>query len=130
MASSNVIATHIAPKRYRVNGLSDLVKYVKIWFSLTRIFWYRRFCPYTGKHQRKHAFGDFLHRVMQWKFPTLYWEVFTQFKLMTISFICPVSRADTGSKLNVHQTFRRRPRRLPHVLCTLSLRPVSTGSLF
>ena len=34
---------------------------------------------------------------------------------------------DTGRKLNVHKTFRRRPGRLLKVLCTFSLRPVSTG---
>ena len=34
---------------------------------------------------------------------------------------------DTGRKLNVHKTFKRRPGRLPNVLCTFSLRPVSTG---
>ena len=32
---------------------------------------------------------------------------------------------DTGRKLNVHKTFRRRPRRLLNVLCTFNLRPVS-----
>ena len=37
---------------------------------------------------------------------------------------CPV---DTGRKLNVHQTFRRRPGRLQNVLCTFNVRPVSTG---
>ena len=36
-------------------------------------------------------------------------------------------RVDTGRKLNVHKTFRRRPGRLLNALCTLSLRPVSTG---
>ena len=36
---------------------------------------------------------------------------------------------DTGRKLNVHKTFRRRPGRLLNVLCTLNLRPVSTGEL-
>ena len=35
--------------------------------------------------------------------------------------------ADTGRKLNVHKTFRKRPGRLLNVLCTLNLRPVSTG---
>ena len=35
---------------------------------------------------------------------------------------------DTGRKLNVHKTFRRRPGRLLNVLCTLNLRPVSTGN--
>ena len=34
---------------------------------------------------------------------------------------------DTGRKLNVHRTFRKRPGRLLNVLCTFSLRPVSTG---
>ena len=34
---------------------------------------------------------------------------------------------DTGRKLNVHKTFRRRPGRLLNVLCTLNLRPVPTG---
>ena len=33
---------------------------------------------------------------------------------------------DTGRKLNVHKTFRRRPGRLLKVLCTFNLRPVST----
>ena len=31
---------------------------------------------------------------------------------------------DTGRKLNVHKTFRKRPL---NVLCTFNLRPVSTG---
>ena len=35
--------------------------------------------------------------------------------------------ADTGRKLNVHKTFKRRPGRLLNVLCTFNLRPVSTG---
>ena len=35
--------------------------------------------------------------------------------------------ADTGRKLNVHKTFRRRPGRLLNVLYTFNLRPVSTG---
>ena len=34
---------------------------------------------------------------------------------------------DTGRKLNVHKTFRRRPGRLLNILCTFNLRPVSTG---
>ena len=34
---------------------------------------------------------------------------------------------DTGRKLNVHKTFRRRPGRLLNVLCKFNLRPVSTG---
>ena len=34
---------------------------------------------------------------------------------------------DTGHKLNVHKTFRRRPGRLLNVLFTFNLRHVSTG---
>ena len=36
---------------------------------------------------------------------------------------------DTGRKLTVHKTFKRRPGRLLNVLCTISLRPVSTGNV-
>ena len=34
---------------------------------------------------------------------------------------------DTGRKLNVHKTFRKRPGRLLNVLCTFNLRPVFTS---
>ena len=34
---------------------------------------------------------------------------------------------DTGRKLNVHKSFRRRPGRLLNILCTFNLRPVFTG---
>ena len=34
---------------------------------------------------------------------------------------------DTGRKLNVPKTFRRRPGRLLNVLCTFNLRTVSAG---
>ena len=37
------------------------------------------------------------------------------------------SPVDTGRKLNVHKTFKKRPGRLLSVLCTFNLRPVSTG---
>ena len=37
---------------------------------------------------------------------------------------------DTGRKLNLHKTFRRRLRRLLNVLCTFNLCPVSTGLRF
>ena len=36
---------------------------------------------------------------------------------------------DAGRKLNVHKTFRRRPGRLPNVLCTFNLSFVSAGLL-
>ena len=41
----------------------------------------------------------------------------------------PDTPVDTGRKLNVHKTFRRRPGRLLNVLCTFNLRPVSTGTV-
>ena len=46
---------------------------------------------------------------------------------LTFNVTYPV---DTGRKLNVHKTFRRRPGRLLNVLCTFNLRPVSTGQYF
>ena len=45
--------------------------------------------------------------------------------VMQLSDSSPI---DTGRKLNVHITFRRRPGRLLNVLCTFNLLPVSTGS--
>ena len=45
---------------------------------------------------------------------------------VSFSYLFPV---DTGRKLNVHKTFRRRPGCLLNVLCTFSLRPVPTGLL-
>ena len=39
---------------------------------------------------------------------------------ITFNLYYPV---DTGHKLNVHKTFRRRPGRLLNVVCTFSLRP-------
>ena len=41
----------------------------------------------------------------------------------------PISTVDTGRKLNVHKTFRRRPGRLLNEFCTFNLRTVSTGSI-
>ena len=38
-----------------------------------------------------------------------------------------VNRCHSRRKLNIDKTFRRRPGRLLNVLCTLNLRPVSTG---
>ena len=38
--------------------------------------------------------------------------------------------ADTGRKLDVHKTSRRRPGRLLKVLCTFYLRPVLRGRFF
>ena len=40
--------------------------------------------------------------------------------------LCNNNLVDTGHKLNVDKTFRRRPGRLLNVLCTFNLRPLST----
>ena len=37
---------------------------------------------------------------------------------------------DTGRKLNVHKTFRRRPGPLLNVTCTFNVRHLSTGYIF
>ena len=46
--------------------------------------------------------------------------------LTDVLILIPV---DTGRKLNVHKTFRRRPGRLLNVLYTFNLRPVTSGEL-
>ena len=48
---------------------------------------------------------------------------------MYLNIVFVFDPADTGRKLNVHKTFRRRSGRLLNVLCTFNLRPVSTGEL-
>ena len=46
---------------------------------------------------------------------------------VNVKFASPV---DTGRKLNVHKTFRRRPGRLLNVLCTFNLRSVSAAGVY
>ena len=40
-----------------------------------------------------------------------------------------INPTDTGRKLNVHKTFRRRLGHFLNVLCTFNLRPVSMGNV-
>ena len=54
------------------------------------------------------------------------WIIVDDYHFLLILITFPV---DTGRKLNVHKTFRRRPGRLLNVLCTFNLRPVSKGLL-
>ena len=55
----------------------------------------------------------------------LFYSNYETFKLRdSIQSFYPL---DTGRKLNVHKTFRRRLGRLLNVLCTFNLRTVSTG---
>ena len=57
---------------------------------------------------------------------TIYFSCLNSYGLM-LNIISTPFPLDTGRKLNVHQTFRRRPGRLLNVLCTFNLRPVSRG---
>ena len=56
------------------------------------------------------------------------------FLIALLSFITKASNSrvthpvDTGRKLIVHKTFRRRPGHLLNVLCMFNLRPASSGS--
>ena len=58
------------------------------------------------------------------EFFTLYFDADARNIMQCTSSSFPV---DTGRKLNVHKTFRRRPGRLLNVLCTFNLRLVPTG---
>ena len=62
-------------------------------------------------------------------FEISWWSSYTGsfFKNVIISLL--LSPLDTGRKLNVYQTFRRRTGRLLNVLWTFNLRPVSTGKI-
>ena len=51
----------------------------------------------------------------------------TNFTLMD-PLLTQYNLVDTGRKLNVHKTSRRRPERLLNVLCTLNLRTMSMGN--
>ena len=57
-----------------------------------------------------------------------YSEIFKS-GLVPLTILCSklIDPVDTGRKLNVYKTFRRRPGRLLNALCTFSLRPVSTA---
>ena len=61
-----------------------------------------------------------------------YVKIFHLFLAITLQkfvvFVLIMTPADTGRKLNVHSTFRRRPRRFLKVLCRFNLRPVSIGT--
>ena len=58
------------------------------------------------------------YRIESWRSENAMWNEIYQYTNDPV---------DTGGKLNVHKTFRRRPGRLLNVLCTFNLPPVSTG---
>ena len=82
--------------------------------GLQQNFW-EKVDEYLFKRLKKH-----LNSVME----TLANSVSCCGKVFSHMITCPV---DTERKLNVHKKFRKRPERLLNVLCTFSLRPVSTG---
>ena len=64
-----------------------------------------------------------------------YWQIYV-FKIIFFGFCFAINKRsffechyplDTGRKLNVYKTFKRRPGRLLKVLCTFNLHPVSRG---
>ena len=56
-------------------------------------------------------------------FPITFTDIDKQFT----KFLSTTDPVDTGHKLNVHRTFRKRPGRLLNVLYTFNLRPLSMG---
>ena len=50
--------------------------------------------------------------------------VISQRKVLFLDWLNRLYSVDTGRKLNVHKTFRRRPECLLNVLCTFNLRRV------
>ena len=71
-----------------------------------------------GRHKRKLYTSPHLTN-------TIYIYIYIYMYIYILNICQPV---DTGSKSNVHKTFRRHPRGLLNVLCTFNLRPVSTGT--
>ena len=66
-----------------------------------------------------------------WRKPFLRkWMRSFQNKLLSTTPFERKDPVDTGRKLNVHKTFRRRRGRLLNVLCTFNLRPVSTRNRY
>ena len=58
---------------------------------------------------------------------TLCFRLAFQRQCKVFQYLLQKNPIDTGRKLNVNKTFRRRPRRLLNVLCTFNLSPLSTG---
>ena len=102
------------------------------WFSINLIF--------TGKFLKlleqlfpEHPLSNTSAMLIQLKQyhnpPTIHCVKYQHFTKLFPPFFQTMNPADTGRKLNVHKTFRRCPGCLLNVLCTLNLRPVSTGKL-
>ena len=93
------------------------------------------FCYYMQKYRTQYCKFEYMGYFNGLQV-TLFFLFYRIFQLL-LANILKISRTevksqssvpvDTGRKLNVHTTFRRRPERLLNVLCTFNLRPVSTG---
>ena len=77
-------------------------------------------------HQNGLQLKQVFHKTQLWSSHSAFFKLMICHKGYVVMQNYPV---DTGRKLNVHTTFRRRPRHLLNVLCTFNLRPVSTGQL-
>ena len=64
--------------------------------------------------------NDLINKIHEWGLKLILNDHVSNFDTLPV---------DTGSKLNVHKTFRRRPVCLLNVLCAFNLRPVSIGLL-
>ena len=92
-------------------------------FSRTLYWWFYISCHYFLNHWFWTTFDYHPHCAKHMKILVLIESTILSFYRKT-----RVSKnllLDTGRKLNVHKTFRRRLRRLLSVLCTFSLRPAS-----
>ena len=58
---------------------------------------------------------------------TLCFRLAFQRQCKVFQYLLQKNPIDTGRKLNVNKTFRRRPRRLLNVLCTFNLSPLLRG---
>ena len=79
--------------------------------------------------------GEQVQEVVMW-----HWHILMSEKMTDSCYISKIldfekshspsncTPVDTGRKLNVRKTLRRRPGRLLNVLCAFNLRPVSTGT--
>ena len=110
-----------------------------LWWNVTIFYWQEpvlsagklRLCG-NWKKKKKNSSSYFLADDSLIKLLCLHVIAFYKDDILPFwdnNHLSKLSPLDTGRKLNVHKTFRRRPGRLLNVLCTFNLRPVSTGSL-
>ena len=123
---------------FYIRGTARTITVIMIWFVINseavvcvsiRVFiiWFFSSSSFCKKLRLSFR----MLKLLSWSLK-LFNEVTKEFDMDSILLFISqfrTSPVDTGRKLNVHKTFRRRPGRLLKVLCTFNLRPVSTGSL-